>query len=77
MTHSPAHAPALDYTVRNRGFCYVAKAWTPAAQSALAEFRPDLPRERDGRLGLSADELSEFERWASARGLSHHLYMSE
>lgn len=78
MAAPPVYAaPLLDFRVANHCFSYRVTALSEAAKAAFAEFRPDIERERDGRLGLCADELAEFEAWAHGQGLTHHVYMSE
>ncbi len=78
MNAQPAFAaPELDFRVRNDAFTYKVTALSEAAQRAFAEFRPDIERERDGRLGLCADELAQFEAWAHGLSLTFHVYMSE
>lgn len=78
MSAEPIYAdPVLDFRVRNDAFTYKVTALSEAAQREFGEFRPDIERERDGRLGLCADELAEFEAWARGRGLSFFTYMSE
>lgn len=78
MNGAPIYPPAeLDFRVRNDAFTYKVAALSDAARREFAEFRPDIARERDGRLGLCADELAQFEAWAHGRGLSFHVYMSE
>lgn len=78
MSAEPIYAaPALDFRINNDAFTYKVTALSEAAQGAFAEFRPDIERERDGRLGLCADELAEFEAWAHGRSLTFFTYMSE
>lgn len=78
MTALPIYAdPVLDFRVRNDAFTYKVTALSEAAQREFGEFRPDIERERDGRLGLCADELAEFEAWAHRQSLTFHVYMSE